>query len=149
MLHQQIKASLKEAMMAKDEVRLTVIRGLLTAFMNELVSKGKKPQDELTDEEALSVISRGVKQRKDSIEQFNKGGRPDLAESEKKELEILETYLPAQMNEDEVQKVVEQRKAELNINDKSQAGLLMKSVMADLKGKADGIMVKKLVDNSF
>jgi uncharacterized protein len=149
MLHQQIKASLKEAMMAKDEVKLTVIRGLLTAFMNELVSKGKKPQDELTDEEALSVISRGVKQRKDSIEQFNKGGRPDLAESEKKELEILETYLPAQMNEDEVQKVVEQRKAELNINDKSQAGLLMKSVMADLKGKADGIMVKKLVDNSF
>ncbi len=146
MIQKQIKSSLKEAMMAKDPVRLTVIRGLITSFTNELITKGKKPQGELNDDEALAVIAKAVKQRKDSIDQFNKGGRADLAESEQKELDILETYLPAQMTETEVKKVVDQKKSELNITDKTQAGLLMKTVMAELKGKTDGNLVKKLVD---
>ncbi len=149
MLHQQIKASLKEAMLAKDEVRLSVVRGLLTSFTNELVSKGKKPQDELSDDEALAVISRAVKQRKDSIKQFTDGGRPELAESEQAELTVLQAYLPAQMSEDEVRKIVEAKKAELGITDKTGAGNLMKATMAELKGKTDGNVVKKIVDNLF
>jgi uncharacterized protein len=149
MLHQQFKANLKEAMMAKDELRLRVIRGLLTSFTNELVSKGKKPSDELLDDEVLAVVNRAVKQRKDSIEQFTNGGRPELAEEEKKELDALSAYLPAQMSEDEIKAVVANKKSEMNVSDKTGAGLLMKSVMAELKGKADGARVKKIVDESF
>lgn len=148
-MHQQIKSSLKEAMMAKDEVKLSVIRGLLSSFTNELVAKGKTPQDQLTDEEALAVISRATKQRKDSIKQFIDGGRPELAESEKAELAILESYLPAQMSEDEIKAFVEAKKAELGITDKSRALDLVKAVMPELKGKADGALVKQVIDTSL
>ena len=149
MLQQQIKSELKEAMLSKDETRLSVIRGLISAFTNELVAKGRKPTDELSDDEVLAVISRGVKQRKDSIEQFNKGNRADLAANEQKELDILVKYLPAQMSEEEVRTIVMNKKAELNISDKAQMGNLMKAVMQELKGKADGAIVKKAVDESF
>lgn len=148
-MHQQIKSSLKEAMMAKDEVKLSVIRGLLSSFTNELVAKGKTPQDQLTDEEALAVISRATKQRKDSIKQFIDGGRPELAESEKAELAILESYLPAQMSEDEIKAFVEAKKVELGITDKSRALDLVKAVMPELKGKADGALVKQVIDASL
>jgi uncharacterized protein len=149
MLHQQFKSDLKDSMMKKDEIRLRVIRGLLSSFTNELVAKNRKPSDELSDDEILAVITRNVKQRKDSIEQFTSGGRPDLAEEEKKELEILSQYLPAQMSEQEIKSVVEKKKAELNVSDKTGAGLLMKSVMAECKSKADGALVKKIVDESL
>ncbi len=134
-----------EAMKAKDAVRLTVIRSLMTAFTNELVSKKKLPTDELSDEDALSVISRAVKQRKDSIEQFEKGGRADLAESEKAELEILQTYLPAQMSREEIFAYV-QKKASEGF-DKEKANQFMGMVMKELKGKADGTVVKEAVDS--
>ena len=95
-IQKDIAGQIKEAMKAKEAVRLSVIRGLTAAFVNELVAKGRKPDGELTDEEALAIIKRGVKQRKDSIEQFTKGGRSDLADAEATELKILEAYLPAQ-----------------------------------------------------
>src|SRR3989344_7825468 len=101
-LHIQIRGQIKDAMRAKDTVKLGVLRGLVTAFTNELVATKRMPQEELTDEEVLNVIRRGVKQRKDSIDQFTKGGREDLAVSEQEELSVLETYLPAQMSRDEV-----------------------------------------------
>jgi len=145
-MHQQIKSSLKEAMIAKDIVKLSVIRGLLSAFTNELVAKGKMPQDQLTDEEALTVISRATKQRKDSIQQFIDGGRPELAESEQAELAILESYLPAQMSKEEIEVFVAKKKAELGITDKTQAVDLIKAVMPELKGKADGKLVKEAID---
>ena len=145
-MHQQIKSSLKEAMIAKDTVKLSVIRGLLSAFTNELVAKGRMPQDQLTDEEALAVISRATKQRKDSIQQFIDGGRPELAESEKAELAILETYLPAQMSKEEIEAFVAKKKAELGITNKAQAVDLIKAVMPELKGKADGKLVKEAID---
>lgn len=149
MLQKQLKEELKKAMLSKDALRLSVLRGLLSSFTNELVAKGRKPQEELSDDEALAVISRAVKQRKDSIEQFTKGNRPDLASNEQKELDILSTYMPAQLSEEEVKKAVAVKKAELGITDKAQIGNLMKAVMNDLKGKADGALVKKAVDNSF
>ncbi|MES2985729.1 MAG: GatB/YqeY domain-containing protein [Patescibacteria group bacterium] len=148
-LQQTIKSQIKEAMMAKDTVRLTVVRGLSSAITNELVTKGKMPTDELSDEDVLAVIRRAVKQRKDSIEQFVTGGRPELAEDEKVELAILEQYLPAMMAEDEVKAIVVAKQAEMGIIDKKDSGKLMAEVMKDLKGKADGMVVKNAVDSLF
>lgn len=148
-LQETIKASLKEAMMAKDSVKMTVIRGLMSAFTNELVALGRTPQDALTDDEVLAVIRRGVKQRKDAIEQFVAGGREDLADSEKAELALLEVYLPAMMPREEIQKIAEAKKAELGINDKSKSGMLMSTLMKELKGKADGADVKAVVEGLF
>ena len=145
-LHSQIKDQIKEAMRAHDEVRLGVIRGLVSSFTNELVAQKRMPQDELKDEEVLAVIRRAVKQRKDSIDQFTKGGRPELAESEQVELAILETYLPAQMSRDEVMKVAQAKKIELGITDKSQAGKFMGMLMKSFGGNADGDTVKSVVD---
>lgn len=145
-LQTDIKAQMIEAMKAKDAVRLSVIRGLMTSFTNELVAKGKMPQDELADEDVLTVISRAVKQRKDSIEQFEKGGRPELADAEKVELAILQAYLPTQMTREEIEAFVKAKIASENpTTDKK--GQFMGLVMKDLKGKADGPMVKEVIDS--
>lgn len=144
-LHTDIKAQMIEAMKAKDTVRLNVIRGLLSAFTNEAVAKKRKPDEMLSDEEVLAVISRAVKQRKDSIEQFEKGGRADLADTEKVELEILQAYLPAQMSREEVFEYVKTKAAEGF--DKEKANQFMGSIMKELKGKADGMLVKEAVDS--
>lgn len=148
-LHQDIKKSVGEAMKARDTLRLNVLRGLLTAFTNEAVSKKRKPDEELIDEEALAVITRSVKQRKDSIEQFEKGGRTDLADNEKSELKILEAYLPAQMTREEILTFVKSRQRELNIADASKKNAFMGTIMKELKGKADGATVKEVVDTLF
>jgi uncharacterized protein YqeY len=143
----QIKDQMKEAMKAKDAVKLAVVRGLASAFTNELVKLGKMPQDELSDEDALGVIRKAVKQRKDSIEQFTNGGRPELAEPEKAELDILESYLPQMMSEEDVMAFAKVKLAEAGTIDKSKAGMFMGTLMKDLKGKADGDVVKKVVDS--
>ena len=145
-LQQQIKEQIKDAMKAHNEVKLGVVRGLVSQFTNELLVLKRKPTDELSDEEALNVIRRAVKQRKDSIEQFTNGGRPELAESEKAELTILEAYLPAQMSREEVLKVAQAKMTELGVVDKSSAGKFMGVLMKELKGKADGDTVKSVVD---
>lgn len=147
MLHEQIKGEIKEAMKAKDELRLRVVRGLVAAFLNEIVAKKRKPDELLSDEEALAVITRAAKQRKDSIEQFQAGGREDLAASEQEELKIIETYLPKMMSQDEIRPLAETRKKELGIDNKTQAGQLMSALMKELKGKADGNDVKAVVDD--
>lgn len=148
-LQQQIKNQIKEAMMAKDTVKLSVLRGISSSITNELVDKGRTPQGELTDEETLAVIRRAVKQRKDSIEQFTTGGREDLAQDEKAELAYLEVYLPTMMSFDDVKKIVEAKKAELDITDSKDKGKLMSEIMKDLKGKAEGMDVKNAVDSLF
>ncbi len=149
MLHEQIKQSIKEAMMAKDTVRLETMRGISAAFTNDLVAKGKKPQEMLTDEEALSVITKLAKQRKDSIEQFKAGGREDLVAEEAAQLAILETYLPKMMEKSEVDAIAKAKQAELGITDPTKKGMLMSALMKDLKGKADGTTVKEAVDALF
>ena len=149
MLHEQIKNGIKEAMMAKDTVRLETYRGMLAAFTNELVAKNRKPNEILTDEEALAVITRLAKQRKDSIEQFKKGNREDLVKEEQAQLAILETYLPQMMDKSEVEKLARAKKDELGITDPSKKGALMSALMKDLKGKADGAAVKEAVESLF
>ncbi len=149
MLHDEIRSQLTTAMKAKDALRLRIVRGLLTAFTNELVAQKRKPDEKLSDEEALTVIKRAVKQREDSIEQFEKGGREELAQNERDELEVLKAYLPETMSKEEIQKVAMAKKAELGIEDKSKMGVLMGVVMKELKGEADGKDVKEVVESLF
>ncbi len=148
-IQNKIKAEIKAAMMAKDTLKLTVVRGLSSAFTNELVNKGKMPTDILSDEDALTVIRRNVKQRKDAMEQFIQGGREDLAENEKAELVILEAYLPEMMKEEDVKDFILKKKDELGITDKKDIGKFMSEIMKELKGKADGAMIKQIVDSLF
>ena len=149
MLVDDIRGEMVAAMKEREEVKLRVLRGLVAAFTNELVSQKKKPDEKLDDDAALSVIKRAVKQRLDSIEKFEKGGRSDLAEIEKVELEVLSVYLPEMMSKEEILKIVEAKKKELGIEDKSKMGEFMGAVMAELKGKAEGKDVKEVVDSLF
>lgn len=146
MTHQELRDSVKAAMLAKDATRLLVVRGLVTAATNQLVASNRKPTDELSPEEVQAIVARAVKQRKDSIEQFEKGGRADLAENEKAELSILEAMLPPQMSEAEIEAAVKAKMAELGTVDKAKAGQFTGTMMRDLKGKADGAAVKAVID---
>jgi len=121
----------------------------LAACTNELVAKGRGPDGALTEDEVLSIIMKASKQRKDSIEQFEAGGRPELADAEKAELAILAAMLPSQMTKDEVEATVKAKAAEMGVTEKSGANQLMGAVMKDLKGKADGTVVKEVVDSLF
>jgi uncharacterized protein YqeY len=147
-LHQTIKAHTKESMIAKDEMRTLVLRGIQAEVQKELMAK-KSAATEGTDDEILAVIRKLVKQRKDSIEQFEKGGRADLAENEKKELAILQTYLPASMPKDEIKKVALAKKAELGVADKAGMGKLIGAISKELKGKAEGSDIKEVVESLF
>ena len=149
MLHIQIKDGIKESMMARDALKLKAFRAMSSAFTNELVAKNKKPQDLLSDEEAIAVITRLAKQRRDSIDQFKKGGREDLVKEEEAELAILDTYLPKMMEKSEVLEIAKNKKSELVVTDVSKKGILMSALMKDLKGKADGNTVKEVVDSLF
>lgn len=148
MIHQSIKAQLIEAMRAKDAVRLDVLRGLLSSFSNELIAKGSS-EPFLDDAGVLALIKKSVKQHKDSIDQFTKGGRMDLVEKEVAELKYLEAYLPAAMSKEEVLKIAIAKKAELNVTDKTGMGKLVGAVMKETKGLADGNDVKAAVESLF
>jgi uncharacterized protein len=145
--HEDIKGELKEALKAKEATRLSVVRGMLTAFTNELVATSRTPQDRLTDDEVLVVIKRLAKQRKDSISQYEAAGRTDLADVEKAELAILEAYLPQLMSQDEIRPIAEAKIAELGVTDKSKLGVLIGAVMKETAGCADGADVKAVVES--
>ncbi len=149
MLHEDIKKSLKDAMIARDSARVGVLRGLLADFTNELVAKRRMPQDMLTDQEALEVIKRAVKKRIDSVEQFKSGGRQDLVDAEEAEIALLKPFLPKMMSRDEIRPIAEKKKAELGMTDKTKAGMLVGAIMKELAGKADGGDVKVVVDSLF
>jgi uncharacterized protein YqeY len=144
-IHQTIKAHTKEAMIAKDTEKTTVLRSVSAAFQSDLIAK-KSNATEVTDDEALVILKKLVKQRKDSIEQFTNGGRPELAECEKYELGILEKYLPSAMPKAEIEKIATDLKAKLGITDKTKMGQLMGAVIKETKGKADGADVKEVVE---
>ncbi len=149
MTHQELKDAVKTAMKNRETVKLNVLRGLTAVCTNELVAKGRKPDEMLTDEEVTAVVRRAAKQRKDSIEQFEKGGRADLAETEKAELAVIESLLPALMSREDVETTVKAKAAEMGITDKSKANMLIGALMKDLKGKADGAVVKEVIDGLF
>lgn len=144
-IHETIKKQLIDAMRAKDAIRLDVIRGLLSMFSNELISKGSS-EPFIDDESALTLIRRSVKQHKDSIEQFEKGGRSDLATKERAELVFLEEYLPQMMSRDEIRKIAEAKLASFGPLDKTKLGQFVGLLMKELKGKADGADVKAVAE---
>ena len=137
---------MKDAMRAREALRLEVLRGIVTAFTNELVAQRHTPQEPLDDASALAVLKRLVKQRKDSAEQFTQGGRPELAEKEQKELLIIEEFLPKAMTREEIRVIALAKKAELNIADKSGIGKFIGAVLKECKGAADGNDVKAVVE---
>lgn len=149
MIHENLKKELTEALKSRDTVRLSVIRDLISSFTNELITLGERPEGVLDDENALKVIRRKANQRKDSIEQFEKGGRPELAEKEAIELEILESYLPAQMPDEEILKIINAKKAELGISEKKDMGKLIGAAMQEIGSRADGARVQKIVNEAL
>lgn len=149
MLQKQIKDSIREAMIARDNVKLTTLRGLANAMTNELMTQKRPLSDELSDEDVIKVLQRLANQRRDAIEQFGKGGRPELVASETAELHIIEAYLPQMMSKDEIRKIAEAKKIELSITDKAGLGKFMAVLMKEFKGKANGSDVKEVVENLF
>lgn len=147
-LQTTIKDGVKDAMKNKDSVRLGVLRGLSSAFMNEAVNLERGPQGELTDDEVIVVITREAKRRKDSINQYTEGGREDLAADEQAELVILEEFLPIMMTQDEIRPIAQAKMEETGM-DQSKIGQLVGAVMKDLKGKANGDDVKAVVESLF
>jgi len=146
-IREQIAADLTAAMKAKDAQRLGVVRMLKSRIMEaEVEQRGRKGQDyALEDQECLAVIATYAKQRRDSIEAYRKGGKEDLATKEEAELAIIQQYLPAQMSEDEVRRIVAAVIADTGATSAKDMGAIMKAVMPKLKGGADGTVVNRVV----
>lgn len=148
-LHETLRETLKTSLKARDEVRLRTVRSIMTACTNELVASGKTPQDQLDDAGILAVIKRLAKQRKESIVQYEAANRPELAVPEKAELEILESYLPTLMTQEQIRPLAEAKQSELGIDDRAKLGILVGAVMKEVAGQADGADVKAVVESLF
>ena len=140
MLKDEIFEDLKKAMKAREEVRVRTLRMVVAAIKNKLVDKKA-----LGDEDVIEILTKEAKLRKDSIEEYTKANREDLADSEKEELEIIKEYLPEKMGEDELRTIILDTIEEQNVNSPSGLGLIMKTVMPKVKGRADGKQVNKMV----
>lgn len=148
MLGERIDSEMKDAMRAKDMVKLNTLRMVKSALMYYLMEKGGKDRP-ATDADVIAVVQKQVKQRRDSIESYEKGGRADLADKEKSELAVLESFLPKQMSPDEVLVIVKATIAELGATTKAQMGAVMKALMPKVAGKADGKLVSQLVQQNL
>ncbi|HEX7150080.1 MAG TPA: GatB/YqeY domain-containing protein [Thermoanaerobaculia bacterium] len=142
-LTEQIRADLTDAMKTQQKEKLSVLRMLQTSLKNEQINHGAGY--ELSDEEAMTVIRKAVKQRQDSIEQFTNGGRPELAEKERSELEILKTYLPPELTDEELESGVREIIASTGAASKKDLGKVMKEASAKYKGRVDGKKIQELV----
>jgi len=136
-LQQRVDSDLKEAMRAKDATKLGVLRMLKSALKYAAIEKSGA-EAELSDAEAIQVIRKQAKQRQDSIESFEKGGRTELAHKENEELALLNSYLPQAMSSEELEKIVRETIAELGATSKAQMGAVMKALQAKAGGRADG-----------
>jgi hypothetical protein len=140
-LQEEITASLKDAMRAKDEARLSSLRLVLTAIKK----REKDIRRPLEDQEVLAVISSQIKQRHESIEQYKQAGRADLAEAEKSELQVLQGFMPEQLSEAEMARVLDEIIAEVGAVSMKDMGKVMKVAMAKLAGRADGRVINSMV----
>ena len=131
-----------EAMKAKEEIRVSALRMLKAAIMKFEVSGDRK---EATDADILQLISKEIKQRRDSVEEFTKGNRPDMAEKEQKEIGVLMAYMPPQLSEQELEKLVKEAIAESGATGRKDIGKVMAALMPKVKGMADGAAVNKMV----
>ena len=140
-MRNQILEDLKSAMKAQDKLKLSVIRMVKSSIQMEELNKKR----ELTDDEVIDVISKQIKTRKDSINEFAKGGRDDLVESTSKEIEILSTYLPEQLTEEEVNNIIDRVFEEVKPESSKDMGKVMKAITPLVKGKADMGMVSSII----
>ncbi|MDT2828543.1 GatB/YqeY domain-containing protein [Enterococcus viikkiensis] len=136
-----LNEDMKQAMRAKDKESLQVIRMLKASIQNEQIKKGQ----DLNEEEELTVLSREMKQRRDSLTEFEKADRTDLADKVKKEIVIVENYLPAQLNEEEIRAIVQEAITKTGATSPKEFGKVMGAVMPKVKGKADGNQVNAVV----
>lgn len=139
-IEKRIRGDLKESIKNKDAMRTSTLRMVTASVENLLIEKREK---ELTDGDVLKIISRQIKQHLDSIESFKKGGRNDLVEKETKELEILKSYMPEQLGEEEIEKIT--REIISRAGSDTEFGSIMKLVMQEVKGRADGKLVSSVV----
>ena len=142
-LEERLDADLKDAMRSGDDVRKLAIRSVKTAVTEAKVAGTE--QRVLGDEDVLRILQKQVKQRRDSVAEFTKGGRPDLVAKEQAEIAVLEKYLPEQMSEAEIRVRAQAVIAELGVTDQKGMGLVMKRLTADLRGQADGSVVSRVV----
>ena len=133
------------AMKAKDEIRVSALRMLKAAILKFEVAGTEKK--EATDDDVLGMVNKEIKSRMDSAEQFRKGNRPELAEKEEKEIEVLKAYMPPQLGEDEILKLAEEAIAQTGAARKNEMGKVMGVLMPKIKGKADGALVNRIVSS--
>jgi len=145
MLHEDIQTDLRAALEAGDDLKLSVLRDIKSAITNELVSEGIDTDEVLPDEDVQKVIARLAKQRKESIEEFEAGDRQELADKEKKELEVLENYLPEPMSSQQLETLVESIIADVGAKDMSDMGQVMGKAMEEVGPATDGNAVKEIV----
>lgn len=147
-LKEKISTDLKEAMKSGDTLRRDTLRMLESMIKNAEIEKLKK-EEGLADAEVIEVLSRAVKQRRDSVEQYEKGNRPELAEKEKKEIEIISVYLPEQLGEDKIREIIKEVITVTGASSKADMGKVMGQAMGKLKGQADGSVVKRIVEEEL
>ena len=140
-LLERLNTDIKQAMKNKEKDKLSVIRMIKASIQNEAIKTG----NELSEDEELTVLSREVKQRKDSLHEFDKAGRQDLVEKIRTELQYVELYMPKQLSEEEVSEIVKQAISETGASSKAEMGKVMAVIMPKVKGKAEGSLVNKLV----
>ncbi|TDL85220.1 GatB/YqeY domain-containing protein [Vibrio vulnificus] len=140
-LLERLNNDMKQAMKNKEKDKLSVIRMLKASIQNEAL----KQRQDLTDDEELTVLSRELKQRKDSLQEFENAGRSDLVDKVRTELVYVEAYLPQQLSEEDISKIVNETILEVNATSKADMGRVMGALMPKVKGKADGSLVNKLV----
>ena len=140
-IKEKLQQDLKESLKKKDTLRLNTVRSIINAIKNKEIDLRR----ELEEEEIYGILTTLAKQRRESIEQYEKGGRQDLVEQETKELEIIKEYLPEQLSEEEIEKIVKETIEEVNATSMKDMGKVMKAVMPKVKGRADGKKVNEMV----
>lgn len=144
-LNNLIKEDLKQAMRSKDKETLATLRMLKSALQNESIKLGK----DLSQDEEITVLSRELKQRKDSLQEFDKAGRDDLAAGERTAIDVLQAYMPEQLSDEELEQLVQETISEVGAASKSDMGKVMSALMPKVKGKADGSKVNMLVQQNL
>ncbi|MFL0364250.1 GatB/YqeY domain-containing protein [Bacillus sp. PK3_68] len=145
-LLERLNDDIKQAMKNKEKEKLTVIRMLKASLQNEAIKAGNEG---LTEDQELAVLSREVKQRKDSLHEFEKAGRADLVSKIQTELTYVNSYMPKQLSDEELEAIVQETIAEVNASSKADIGKVMGALMPKIKGRADGGLVNKLVQQKL
>jgi len=144
-LNERLNEDMKQAMKSQDKFRLSVIRMIRSAIKNVEIDQRKT----LDDSEVLDILSREIKQRRDSLLEFEKAGRDDLAVTVKEEIDVIAVYLPQQLTEEEVKEIVQQTISEVGASSKADMGKVMSALMPKVKGRADGKLVNQVVQQSL